>query len=133
MVKQPRLLFLILKTLKVIGQVKTGLNPDAIVYEPLSQKVFTFNGKGNSASVFDAKTAKLLETIPLGGKPEFAVADDLGQIFVNIEDKSEVLTLDAYNLEVRPRWSLKPCTEPTGIAIDKQNRRFCLLVVKTKS
>ena len=133
MVKQPQLLFLILKTLKVIGQVKTGLNPDAIVYEPLSQKVFTFNGKGNSASVFDAKTAKLLETIPLGGKPEFAVADDLGQIFVNIEDKSEVLTLDAYNLEVRPRWSLKPCTELNGIAIDKQNRRFCLLVVETKS
>ena len=76
-----------LKTLKVIGQVKTGLNPDAIVYEPLSHKVFIFNDKSNSASGFGIKNAKLLGTIPLGSKPEFAVADGLGQIFVNIEDK----------------------------------------------
>lgn len=113
-----------LKTLQVMGQVKTGSNPDAIVYEPVSQKVFTFNGNSNSTTVFDAKTTKILGTIPLGGKPEFAVADGLGQIYVNLEDKSEVLALNANNLKVQTHWPLKPCSEPTGIAIDRQHRRL---------
>lgn len=113
-----------LKTLQVIGQVKTGSKPDAIVYDPVSQKVFTFNGLSNSATVFDAKTTKLLGTIALGGKPEFAVADGLGQIFVNLEDRNEVVAINASNLKLRQHWALKPCSEPSGIAIDKQHRRL---------
>ncbi len=113
-----------LNTLQVIGQVPTGNNPDAIVYEPASHRVFTFNGRSNSATVFDAKTAKVVGTIALDGKPEFAVADSFGQIYVNIEDKSEVVVLDATNLQVKANWSLKPCLEPTGIAIDRQHQRL---------
>ncbi len=113
-----------LKTLRVLGQVETGLNPDAIVYDPFSQQVFTFNGQSNSATVFNAKSAKILGSIDLGGKPEFAVADGLGRIYVNVEDKSEILTLDASSLTVKARWSLTPCSEPTGMAMDTEHRRL---------
>ena len=113
-----------LKTLKVIGKVKTGSNPDAIVYDSVSQKVFTFNGLSNSATVFDAKTTKVLGTIALGGKPEFAVADGLGRIDVNLEDKSEIVAINASNLKVEKYSPLKPCSEPTGIDIDKEHRRL---------
>jgi DNA-binding beta-propeller fold protein YncE len=113
-----------LKTLGILGQVKTQLNPDAIVYDPFSGSVFTFNGKSNSATVFNAKTAKVLGNIMLGGKPEFAVSDGLGQVYVNLEDKSQLLTLDAKSLKVKAQWSLAPCSEPTGLAIDKYHRRL---------
>ncbi len=113
-----------LKTLQVLAQVKTGLNPDAIVYDPFSKYVFTFNGESNNATVFDARNAKVVGSIPLGGQPEFAVADGLGQIYVNLESKNQVLTLDANSLKVKAQLSLAPCSEPTGIAMDRQKRRL---------
>ena len=112
-----------LRTLRVLGQVKTGLDPDAIVYDPSSRHVLTFNGKSDSATVFDAKTSRVLGNIQLGGQPEFAVADGSGQVYVNLEDKSEVLALDA-SKSIKARWSLAPCSEPTGMAIDRQQRRL---------
>jgi len=111
-----------LKTLRVLGQVKTGSNPDAIIYDSFSRKVFTFNGKSNSATVFDAKSAKVFGDIQLGGKPEFAVSDGLGRIYVNLEDKSEVLTLNANRLTIQARSPLAPCSEPTGMSMDRQHR-----------
>ena len=113
-----------LKTLQFLGQVNTGDNPDAIVYEPTSHEVFAFNGKSNNATVFDAASGKVLNTIPLGGRPEFAVADGRGQVYVNIEDTSEVVVLDANSLAEKTRFSLAPCTSPTGIAIDTNHRRL---------
>ena len=113
-----------LKTLKSLGEVKTGENPDAIVYDPFSQRVFTFNGASHDATVFDAKSAKILGTIPLGGTPEFAVTNGAGQIYVNIEDKSEVATIEVNRLTVGKRSSLASCSEPTGIALDKANHRL---------
>jgi YVTN family beta-propeller protein len=113
-----------LKTLRVLAEVKTQANPDAIAYEPVGEKVFVFNGKSNSATVFNAKNNQVLGNIELGGKPEFAVADGLGRIYVNIEDKNEVLTLDAESLTIKTRSPLSTCTEPTGIAIDKLTHRL---------
>ncbi len=113
-----------LKTLKVLDEVKTGTNPDAIVYDPFSQRVFTFNGQSNDATVFDAHSAKVLGTLPLGGKPEFAVSNGTGQVYVNIANASEVLTLDVKRLSISKRSSLKPCSEPTGIASDLQHHRL---------
>ena len=113
-----------LKTLRVLNEVKVDSEPDAIVYDPFSQKVFTFNGLSNDATVFDARTAKVIGTIPLGGKPEFAVSNGIGQVFVNIEDTSEVLTLDVKQLIVAKRSPLKPCIEPTGLSIDQRNHRL---------
>ena len=113
-----------LKTLQVLGTVKTGLNPDLIVYDSFSRRVFTFNGKSNSATVFDAKTAKVLSNIQLGGTPEFAVSDGLGQIYLNLESKNEMLTIDAIRLKIQKRSPLSPCTEPTGISMDVQHKRL---------
>jgi YVTN family beta-propeller protein len=113
-----------IKTLKVIAQVKTGENPDAILYDPFSQRVFTFNGKSKDATVFEAKSGTVLGTIALRGKPEFAATDDQGRIFVNIEDTSEVVELDSKKLTVTKRLSLSPCAEPTGMALDREHHRF---------
>jgi YVTN family beta-propeller protein len=112
-----------LNTLKVLGQVKTGTNPDAILYDPATKRVFTFNGRSNDATVIDATSATVLGTIALGGKPEFAVADDKGKVYVNIEDTSEVVEIDSRELVVIKRSSLKPCEEPTGMAVDTEHHR----------
>lgn len=116
-----------LKTLGVIGEVKTtGENPDAILYDPPSGRVFAFNGRSGNATVLDAKTGTVVGTIPLGGKPEFATTDLAGTVFVNIEDKSEVVALGAKDLAVKDRWPLKPCEEPTGMAIDRKHHRLLI-------
>lgn len=113
-----------LKTLKVLGHVHTGTNPDAILYDPASGRVFTFDGQSKDATVFDAGSAEVVSTLALGGKPEFAATDGRGKIFVNIEDTNEVIEIDSRRLAVRKRYSLKPCKEPTGMAIDPDHRRI---------
>lgn len=113
-----------LKTLKVIGQVKAGQNPDAILYDAATKRVFLFNGKSNDATVFDAASQNVLGTIALGGKPEFAAADNKGRVFVNIEDTNEVVELDSGKLTIAKRYSLTPCIEPTGMAIDIEHHRL---------
>ena len=113
-----------LKTLKTISQPKTGENPDDIRYEPKTDRVFTFNGRSNNATVIDAKTGMVVATIPVGGKPEFAVADDKGHVYANVEDTNEVIEIDAAKAAVTKRYSLKPCDGPSGLAIDNKNRRL---------
>jgi YVTN family beta-propeller protein len=111
-----------LKTLKEIARAKTGQNPDSIRFEPVSGRVFTFNGRSNDSTAIDAKTGTVAGTIPMGGKPEFSVADGKGKIYVNIEDTGEIVELDAAKLAVTKRYSLKPCEEPSGLAIDAKDR-----------
>src|SRR5271167_285253 len=85
-----------LKTLKVLSKVKTGQNPDSIIYEPVTHRVFTFNGRSSDSTVIDAKTGEVLtSSIPLGGKPEFAQIDGKGHVFANIEDTNEIIVVDA--------------------------------------
>jgi DNA-binding beta-propeller fold protein YncE len=113
-----------LKSLKVLSKVKTGENPDAILYDAASKQVFTFNGRSKDATVIDASSGDVLATLPLGGKPEFAVADGRGMVYVNIEDTSELVAIDAKTHKVTARWPLKPCEEPSGLAMDRQKRRL---------
>lgn len=113
-----------IKTLKPLGQAATGENPDAILFEPSTQRVFTFNGRSHDATAIDAASGTVAGTIPLGGKPEAGVADGKGHVYVNIEDKSEIVELDARELKVLNRWSLAPCEEPTGLAMDIAHRRL---------
>jgi hypothetical protein len=112
-----------LKTLKVIGEVKTGTGPDAIIYDTDSKRVFVFNGRSNDATVFDAATGAIAGTIALNGKPEFSKADGKGKVYVNIEDKSEVVEIDSRKLAVTRRFSIKPGEEPSGLAIDVAHHR----------
>jgi len=112
------------KTLGFIGQVNAGQNPDAIVYDPASKRVFAMNGRSSDATAIDAASGKVAGTVPLGGKPEFAVADGRGRIYDNLEDKSQLLAIDAGKLEVVARWPLAPCERPTGLAMDRDHRRL---------
>lgn len=113
-----------LKTNAVITQMPTGENPDAILYETFSKKIITCNGRSNDLSVIDPQTAKVIATIAVGGKPETAVSDDAGKLFVNIEDKSQVVEVDLKTFKVLHRWSIAPGEEPTGLAIDKKTNRL---------
>lgn len=114
-----------IRTLKRIEDVKvTGENPDAILYDPHSRQVFAFNGRSANATVLDAASGKVKATIALGGKPEFATTDLAGRVYVNIEDKSEVVAIDTAKAEVAARWPLAPCEEPSGMAIDRPHRRL---------
>jgi YVTN family beta-propeller protein len=114
-----------LKTLAVVTKVKTGQNPDAIIYEPVSKRVFTFNGKSADATSIDAKANTVLAaSIPVGGKPEFAQVDGKGHIFANIEDKAEIIQVDAKDNLVSKRYSIAPCDSPSGLTIDPKGRLY---------
>jgi DNA-binding beta-propeller fold protein YncE len=113
-----------MKTLQVIGQAQAEKNPDAIVYDPASKRVFAMNGLSASATAIDAKTGMVAGTIALGGKPEFAVADGAGHVYVNIESKSEEVQIDSQNLAITARWPLAPCEGPSGLAIDREDHRL---------
>jgi DNA-binding beta-propeller fold protein YncE len=113
-----------LKTLATSSKVKVGQNPDAILFDPATKRIFTFNGKSNDSTVLDAEKGTVLGTIKLDGKPEFAASDGKGEVFVNIEDKSEIEVIDANKMEVKAKWPLAPCTEPSGLALDRKNRRL---------
>ena len=120
-----------LKTLKTLGTVKTGTNPDGIVYEPVHHLVLTFNGRSNDATVIDAAKGVATGSIALGGRPEFPVADGHGDVYANIEDKSEIVRLDPVTREVKARWSILPCEGPSGLAMDTAGRRLFSVCDKT--
>jgi DNA-binding beta-propeller fold protein YncE len=113
-----------LKTLKSEGVVQTGRNPDSIIYDPATKRVFAFNGGGKSTTVIDAAEGKVVATLDLGGQPEFAAADGKGHVFVNVEDKNEVLKLDAEKPAILEHWPLAPGATPTGMSMDRANRRL---------
>jgi DNA-binding beta-propeller fold protein YncE len=112
-------------TLKTLARIPIdGRNPDAILFDDVSQRIFTFNGGSANATAIDAGSCAVVGTVPLGGKPEFAVADGKGRIYVNIEDKSELVRFDAQTLRVLHTWPLSPGEEPSGLAIDREHRRL---------
>jgi DNA-binding beta-propeller fold protein YncE len=113
-----------LKTLAKTGAIPAGMNPDGIIYDPATKRVFAFNGRSSSATVVDAEKGTLAGTVTLEGKPEFPAPDGKGHIYVNIEDKSEVMDIDASALTVVHTWPLAPCTEPSGMAMDTKTRRL---------
>lgn len=114
-----------LKTLATIGTVDVkGQNPDAIYYDAATKRVFAFNGRSSNATAINGVDGKVLSTIPVGGKPEFSAGEGKGRVFVNIEDKSEVVEIDAEKLAEVHRWPLAPCVEPSGLAIDAAHRRL---------
>jgi YVTN family beta-propeller protein len=116
-----------LETLKTLSKVDTGANPDGMLYVPTTQEVYAFNGRGQSATVIDAKSGKVVATVPLGGKPEFAAVDTAaGRVFNNLEDKNEVVVLDAQTHAVLSHWPIAPGEEASGMAIDTAQHRLFL-------
>jgi outer membrane protein assembly factor BamB len=113
-----------LASLNVVGEAKTDERPDAIMFDPVTARVFTFNAGGKNTTAIDAASGKVVGSLALGGKPEFAVSDGSGRVYVNIEDTSEIVGFDAKTLAVVKRWKLAGCEEPSGLAIDRKNRRL---------
>jgi DNA-binding beta-propeller fold protein YncE len=112
-----------LTTLKTIDTIPgTGANPDAILYDTYTNQVFTFNGKSNNATVIDPVGLKIIGTVDLPGKPEFAASDEKGNLYVNIEDKSLIVEIDAKTLKTKKQWPISPGSEASGMAIDRKNK-----------
>ena len=113
-----------LKSLSVLDKVKVGERPDAILYDASAKRVYTFNAKTQDATVFDAKAGKVVGTVALGGKPETGVADGKGNVYVNIEDRSEIVRVDTAKLTVAEHYPMAGCDEPSALAFDVAHRRL---------
>jgi YVTN family beta-propeller protein len=113
-----------LSTLKPLGPIKVGKKPDAIIYEPFSKRIYVMNGDSDDITVLSAKDGAVVATIALGGGPEFAVSDEKGSVYVNLEAQNQTLRVDVNSLKVTDRWPLAPCQTPTSLAMDRENRRL---------
>ena len=113
-----------LKSLKVTGEAKADKDADCVIYDPASKRVFVMNGDPHSSTVIDAKSGNVVGTIELGGGPEFAVADGSGTVYINLEDKSELVAVDSGTLKIKSRWPVAPAGAPTALAIDVKHRRL---------
>ncbi len=112
------------KTLAVLDSIATGLNPDAIFYDDYSKKLITCNGRSKDLTFIDPVTKKVVATVAVGGKPETAVSNSVGKIFVNVEDKNEIVVINATTLKIEAHWSLLPGEAPTGLVIDTKTKRL---------
>jgi len=121
---QGKVIIFDLKSLKVVGEAKADKDADSVVYDPDSKRVFAMNGDAHSATVIDAKSGAAVKTIELGGGPEFAVADGSGTVYVNMEDKNEVVAIDSGALTIKSRWAVAPAGTPTALAMDIKHRRL---------
>ena len=113
-----------LKTLEKTGEPATGQNPDAICYEPKTQRIFTMNGRSNDSTAINAKNNEIVGSFPIGEKPENCAVDGAGKLYVNIENSSEIVEIDAAKPGVTRRASLAPCEGPSGLAIDVKNKKL---------
>jgi len=111
-------------TNEVKGQLATGQNPDAIIYDAFSKKLIICNGRSNDLTVIDPVSEKTIATIEVGGKPETAVSDGAGMLYVNIEDKNEIVAINTKTYKVEHHWSIAPAEGPTGLAIDLSAKRL---------
>jgi DNA-binding beta-propeller fold protein YncE len=121
---QGKVIIFDLQSLKVTGEAKADQDADSVAYDPASKRVFVMNGDPHSATVIDAKSGSVVGTIDLGGGPEFAVADGNGTVYVNIEDKSELVAIDSRTLKIKSRWPLAPAGTPTALAMDVAHHRL---------
>lgn len=113
-----------LKTLKKLGEAKAGNDPDAIIYDPATHRVFAFNGDSDSTTAINAADGTVAGTVDLGGGPEFAASDGKGHVFNNLEDASKLVELDSQNLKLLKSWPLAPCVKPSSMAMDRSNNRL---------
>ncbi len=113
-----------LTTLNTLGVAKADPDTDCIVYDSVSKRVFTMNGDSHSSTVIDAKSGAVINTIELGGAPEFAVADGKGMIYANLADKNQIAAIDSRTLEVKSHWPTAPSGGSTALAMDREHRRL---------
>ena len=123
-----------LKTLQKTGEVKTGNNPDAICYEPKTQRVVAVNHSGTDATIIDAKTGDVVGTVETGEAGEYCAGDDAGKMYVNMEGTSEVVEIDVAKPAVTRRVTIEPgCKGPSGLAIDTKDHVLFAVCGDTKT
>lgn len=114
-----------LDSLKTIDTVKTtGAGPDSILYYPPLKRIYSFNRRGQSVTIIDAVTRKVIGTLPISGHPEFAVSDSQGHIFFNVEDRNEIAVIDAESSKIVKHWKMAQCDGPSGLATDDKHHRL---------
>lgn len=109
---------------ETVASIPAGTNPDGIAYEPVTNTVWAFNGRSQDATVIDVAQQKAIGTVSLPGKPEFPGADGTGTVFVNIEDKNEIVRIDAKSQKATATWPLAGCESPSGMAVDAEHHRL---------
>lgn len=107
-----------------IASISAGSNPDSVVLEPSRNLLFAFNGASNNATVVDTRSNSVVATLPMPGKPEFSVGDGVGNIYVNVENTSQILRIDTRSLKITAAWALSPCEAPSGLAINREDHRL---------
>jgi YVTN family beta-propeller protein len=112
------------RTLKKLRNIPVGRGPDGIFYDPFSDRIFAIEGRGEDVTAIDARTGRVAGMLPLGGRPEAGAADGHGMAFINIVDQSEVVAFNSKTLTIVRRWSLAPCMNPSGMAIDAAHERI---------
>ena len=112
------------KTFKVLGRIHAAEDADGVIYDPISKRVFTFDGDGGYSTVIDPRAGRFIANISLGGKPEYGASAGDGKVYANLTDKGEVVEIDAKRLTVTRRWSTAPCKNPASMAIDIKNHRL---------
>ena len=122
--EQGKVIIFDLKTLKVTGEVAADKDADCVIYDPFSKRVFVMDGDPHNATVIDAKGGTVVGKIDLGGGPEFAVADGKGTVYINLEDKSELVAVESGSLKIKSRWPVSPAGGPTALAMDVQHHRL---------
>lgn len=113
-----------LKTFKVLGRIPAAEDADGILFDPTSNRVFTMNGDAHSSTVIDPRAGTLITNIPLGGKPEYAVAVGNGKVYANLTDISEIVEIDTKTATIGRRWSTAPCKQPVAMAVDVKHHRL---------
>jgi hypothetical protein len=113
-----------IKSLKVTGEIKSYPDTDAIIFDPASKLIFTFNGDSKNSTVIDPVKGTVVKALDLGGAPEFPVADGKGMIYDNLEDKNEIAAIDTHALSVKARWPVAPGGTPVSMAMDSVHRRL---------
>jgi outer membrane protein assembly factor BamB len=122
--QQGKVIVFDLKTLKVTGDVDADKDADCVIYDPFSKRIFVMDGDPHNATVIDPKSDAVIGKIDLGGGPEFAVADGKGTVYINLEDKSEIVAVDSSSLKIKSRWTVAPAGGPTALAMDIQHHRL---------
>jgi DNA-binding beta-propeller fold protein YncE len=113
-----------LKTYKTLARIRAAEDADAIIFDPTSKRIFSFNGDANSSTVVDARMGTLVTNIPLGGKPEYGQSARNGKVYANLVDSSQIVEIDSRTLTVTRRWSTAPCKNPVSMAIDTRHQRL---------
>lgn len=115
-----------LASLKTVAKIKVGQNPDAILFDPASRRVMTFNGKSHDVTIIDAEARKVVATVPVGGKPEFAQLDAAGHAWFNVDETNELAVLDPRAGKLIRRTALTSCEGPSGLTIDDKQRLYAV-------